>query len=242
MSARVPLSASVDHLVVLAASLEEGAAWCGRVLGVTPGAGGLHPLMGTHNLLLNVSGDAFPRCYLEVIAVNPDAVPQRLPGHRRWFDMDDTALQARVARDGPQLVHFVARTSALAESVRALAAAGLDRGEVIAASRQAASGLLSWRIAVREDGQRLFYGGLPTLIQWGGPGEDPDKAAHPVDHLPACGLALEALQFSHPRPDSLSDAYAAFGLEGVDLAPGPPDLRATLSTPLGRIILASRGA
>jgi Glyoxalase-like domain len=62
---------SVDHLVVLAASLAEGEQWCRRVLGVTPAPGGEHPLMGTHNLLLNVSGAGFARTYMEIISVKP---------------------------------------------------------------------------------------------------------------------------------------------------------------------------
>jgi hypothetical protein len=46
---------AVDHLVIAAASLEEGVAWCEATLGVTPGPGGEHPLMGTHNRLLRIA-------------------------------------------------------------------------------------------------------------------------------------------------------------------------------------------
>ena len=46
--------ACVDHLVVLAADLASGVAWCERTLGITPAAGGEHPLMGTHNRLLRL--------------------------------------------------------------------------------------------------------------------------------------------------------------------------------------------
>ena len=39
--------AQLDHLVIMANSLDEGVAWCEATLGVTPGPGGEHPLMGT---------------------------------------------------------------------------------------------------------------------------------------------------------------------------------------------------
>ena len=43
------MTAQIDHLVIAANTLEEGVAWCERTLGITPGPGGEHPLMGTHN-------------------------------------------------------------------------------------------------------------------------------------------------------------------------------------------------
>ena len=63
----------VDHLIVLAADLDSGVAWCERTLGITPTAGGEHPLMGTHNRIFDISCPAHPRAYLEIIAINPGA-------------------------------------------------------------------------------------------------------------------------------------------------------------------------
>ena len=45
------MTAQVDHLVIAASTLNEGVAWCEKTLGITPGAGGEHPLFGTHNRL-----------------------------------------------------------------------------------------------------------------------------------------------------------------------------------------------
>jgi hypothetical protein len=233
--------AQVDHLVVVAGSLAQGVAWCEETLGITPGPGGEHPLMGTHNRLFSVAGPAFPRAYFEIIAIQPGATPLRAAGTHRWFDMDDRELQGRVASEGPQLVHFVASVPGVVSAVKALAALGLDRGSVLEVSRQTATALLQWRITVRDDGQRLFYGGLPTLIQWGEAGEDPARAAHPLDAMPASGVTLQALQVSHPRPDKLQAAYAAIGLAGVTVTQGAPNLRATLQTPRGLVTLESKG-
>lgn len=235
------MKAQVDHLVVMAASLQQGAQWCEATLGITPGPGGEHPLMGTHNRLFSVAGAAFPRAYFEIIAIQPGVTPARAAGTQRWFDMDDPLLQARVANEGPQLIAFVAGVTGVVSAVKALAALGLDRGKVLQASRQTGSTLLKWRITVRDDGQRLFYGGLPTLIQWGDAAQDPAHAAHPLDAMAPSGVTLEALQVSHPRPDKLQAAQAAIGLAGVDLQQGAPNLIATLQTPRGRVTLESRG-
>ena len=168
MSAAPPL-ATLDHLVVLAPSLASGVAWAKATLGVTPGPGGEHPLMGTHNRLLRLrNGEGQPgAAYLEIIAVNPAAMPTLQPPERRWFDMDDPALRERVAQMGPQLVHWVARVPALAAALQAWQKLGIDRGEARAASRPTPGGLLQWQISLRPDGQRLFNGVLPSLIQWG---------------------------------------------------------------------------
>ena len=50
----MPATATADHLVVLAPSLASGVAWAEVTLGVTPGPGGEHPLMGTHHRLLRL--------------------------------------------------------------------------------------------------------------------------------------------------------------------------------------------
>ncbi|MDB5929849.1 MAG: hypothetical protein JWR60_1556, partial [Polaromonas sp.] len=160
-----PVQSQIDHLVVLASSLDKGVQWCETVLGVTPGPGGEHALMGTHNRLLSLASPAYPQAYLEIIAINPGAASTRPPGTRRWFDMDSPEMQQRLQAGGPQLGHIVARTARAPAGVAALAGLGLDRGEVLQAWRRTPLGLLHWNITVRQDGQRLFYGLLPTLIE-----------------------------------------------------------------------------
>ena len=228
------LTSQVDHLVVVASSLAEGVQWCERVLGITPGPGGEHGLMGTHNRLFSVASPAFPRAYFEIIAIN-DAKPNpRVAPAKRWFDLDDKELQLHLANTGPQLAHFAASTPRAHGGVRALARLGLDRGEVLEASRMTPQGLLAWKITVREDGQRLFYGALPTLIEWGD--------IHPADGMAPSGVTLQSLHASHPRPDALRAGYEAIGLAGVGLSQGPPNLIATLQTPRGLVTLESHGA
>lgn len=221
------MTAALDHLVVVAATLDEGVAWCERTLGITPGPGGQHALMGTHNRLFSIASAEFPLAYFEIIAINPDAPA---PVRQRWFDMDDAALQQRVHRDGPQLVHWVARVDDAVAAVATLQAGGIDRGEVLAASRPTPQGLLQWQITVRPDGQRLFDGLLPTLIQWG--------AVHPAAGMPASAVTLVSLALQHPQAEVLAPALQAIGLNTVAHT-GPAQLRVRLQTPRGPLEICS---
>ena len=222
---------SVDHLVVLAPSLAEGVAWCEATLGVVPGPGGEHPLMGTHNRLIPVNTAAFPRTYLEIIAINREAAPQRAAGAKRWFDLDDDTLQARLRTQGPQLAHWVAQVPDLPQALATLSAQGIDRGQVVAASRPTPQGLLRWQISVRDDGQRLLGGCLPTLIQWGD--------THPTQGMADQGVALESLALAHPQAGALRQALDAVGLGAIPVHTGPARLQARLRTPRGPVDLIS---
>ena len=228
-----PLAPCVDHLVVLAADLASGVAWCERTLGITPTAGGEHPLMGTHNRIVNISSPTHPRAYLEVIAINQGASSARPAGARRWFDMDDSTLQEQVARHGPQPIHWVASVPDVAERCAALEALDMDRGPILTASRPTPNGLLQWQITVRDDGLRLMDGCLPTLIQWG--------AVHPCDSLPASGVQLQQLTLQHPQAATLQAACAAIGLAtSVAITLGDaPRLTAQLATPRGPVAITS---
>ena len=218
----------VDHLVVTAATLAQGVQWCEATLGITPGPGGQHALMGTHNHLFKIASQRYPRAYFEIIAIDP-AAPA--PSRRRWFDMDDPTLREQLVRAAPQLVHFAASVADARASVAALAALDIDRGAIVQASRPAARGLLQWQITVRDDGQRLFNGCLPTLIQWGD--------AHPAQDMPDSGVTLQELQVSHPQVKALDAAYHAIGLSGVSIQEGPANLRAHLLTPRGVVEIHS---
>ena len=225
--------AQVDHLVIAASTLEEGVAWCERTLGITPGPGGEHPLMGTHNRLFKIASPLYPSAYFEIIAINKGAACARIQGHKRWFNLENEALQHQLKQSGPQLIHFVASTPRAAPAMQALAALGIDRGELLEASRITAHGLLSWKITVRADGQRLMNGTLPTLIEWGD--------VHPSSNMTDSGITLQSLTASQPDTEALHAAYAAIGLQGVTVSQGPANLIATMQTPCGLVTLESRG-
>jgi hypothetical protein len=214
------VTVSLDHLVVVAPTLDEGARWCEAALGIVPGPGGKHPLMGTHNRLFSIAGEAFPMAYFEIIAIDP-AAPA--PARARWFGMDAAGSFA-----GPRLVHLVARSGRIDAHCAALRAVGLDPGTLVAASRDTPQGRLEWRISVRDDGRLLCGGALPTLIEWG--------SAHPVAAMPVSGVRLHALTLGGLPPAAMQ----ALDLAGVSFGDaGAPAITATLDSPRGRVILRS---
>ncbi len=214
---------AVDHLVVAAATLAQGVEWCEATLGITPGPGGQHALMGTHNRLCRIDGPGFANVYLEIIAIDP-AAPA--PGRTRWFGLDAPALQARIA-DAPQLVHGVARSAMLDMHRWGLITVGLQPGNPVKAGRDTPQGRLEWQILLRDDGTLLCGGALPTLIQWQG--------RHPTLAMPDQGVALKALHLQGVPPR----AREVLRLRGVEHRESGPAVRAVLVTPKGEVVLES---
>jgi hypothetical protein len=219
------MSVQIDHLIVAADSLAQGVAWCEATLGVTPGPGGRHALMSTHNRLLKISTDAFPDAYLEIIAIDPEAPP---PGRARWFGLDAPALQQGLRSGGPRLIHAVARSTMLDMHRWGLITVGQRPGDPVAASRDTPQGRLEWQMLLRDDGGLDCGGALPTLLQWG--------SRHPAQAMPDSGVTLKALALSGV-PDRARDVLR---LRGVAVSAGSgPALRATFATPLGEVMLES---
>lgn len=213
--------AHVDHLVVGAASLEEGVRWCQLTLGVTPEPGGSHALFGTHNRLLRLKSAAHPLAYLEIIAIDPSVSPTRDSHLARWFDLDVPTIRQQLSQQGPQLLHWVASVPDINATLADWHAMDIDRGVVIEASRPTPQGLLQWKITVRDDGQRLMGGALPTLIEWG--------ADHPARAMEKPAIELRSLRLQHSHPAPLQPALAAIGLNDIPVAVGPSGIFAELT-------------
>jgi hypothetical protein len=217
---------ALDHLVVAAPTLSAGVDWCRQTLGVDPAPGGRHALFGTHNRLLRIDSAAYPDAYLEIIAIDPDALP---PARRRWFGFDDPGQRQQLAATGPRLIHWVARSDALAAHAQALIAVGLDPGAPVQAGRDTPQGPLRWQLLVRNDGALLHGGVVPTLIQWAG--------RHPCNDLPPSGVTLRALHL-HGLPPAVVRALDPAGvtLDAAGAA-GSGRLGAVLDTPRGPVTL-----
>jgi hypothetical protein len=210
------VAAVLDHLVVAAATLEQGESYIESRLGVRPGRGGKHVAMGTHNSLLKLG----PKTYLEVIAIDPDAVAPQRP---RWFGLDTATLRAEL-RDTPRLLHWVART----EDIDAARRVYRGAGDVHAMAR----GEFEWRMTIPANGELPAGGVLPTLIQW-------KDAHHPTDSMPETGIRLVALGGAHPEPTSIRSALAALELsDAIKITfAAKPRLAAMLQTARGPIAL-----
>jgi len=181
-----------DHLVVAALTLEQGCEWVEEKLGVRPQPGGRHVAMGTHNALVGLG----KRFFLEVISVDPEGVA---PPRPRWFDLDLPRMKAALS-EGPQLIHWVARTT----DIDAWAARLPEHGAVTPMTR----GDMHWRITIPADGHLPGRGLVPTLIQW-------SDARHPADRLPDSALRLAAIAGEHPAPELIRAEIATLGLSDV---------------------------
>jgi len=202
----------IDHIVVTASSLDSGVAYVRERLGIEPGPGGAHPAMGTHNRLLRCG----PDCYLEVIALDPQA-PR--PAQPRWFGLDDMKPDS-----APSLTAWVVRST----DIQTHAAASTETlGPVTPMQR----GHLDWLITIPASGVAPLDGLAPALIEWSTP-------ERPVLTMPDHGLALEALHIYHPQPQRMLTLAASLNLDApLSVFPSTPDrpagLRALIKTPQG---------
>ena len=199
----------LDHITITTPTLEAGAKFVEKTLGVTPQKGGEHPKMGTHNLFLRL-GDSI---FLEVIACNPHA---RKPERPRWFALDEINKNTL-----PQLKTWVVRTdnihSVLEKSSESL-------GEIEPMSR----GENNWLITIPKDGSIPFRGGAPALIQW-------QMKKHPAQNLKDYGLSLSKFIIYHPEPEKLNKLLSSINLKNkVEVLQGvKTKLSAYINTPNG---------
>jgi len=200
--------AEIDHVVIGARTLAEGAAFIAAHLGVAPQPGGKHAGIGTHNMVLGLG----PSCYLEVIAPDPD---QPTPPHPRPFDLDDPGMHMMLEA-GPRLIAWVARTATLDAVVARLGSS--QAGTVKARSR----GALSWRMAMPPQNQDM-RNLIPALIQWDA-GAD-GKPGGVAPGLADSGCRLLGLEAEHPDAATVRSHLAQRGLEDAMTLRASPHTR-----------------
>lgn len=185
-----------DHLAIVAADLGAGADWAKQTLGVDMTTGGAHPKMGTHNRLTRTGPDNF----LEIIAIDPQqADPERV----RWYRMDDPEVRVATITT-PKPLAWVVATDDLDAVLGVARDLGLDLGRPVQVSR----GDLTWRIAVRDDGDLPEGGTLPVFIQW-------PEGPHPATRMPDLGLSIATLVLRHPEPDRLGGLLSGLGVRDL---------------------------
>ncbi|MCB1333322.1 MAG: VOC family protein [Roseivivax sp.] len=195
----------LDHIAVLAETLDEAALHCETALGTPLAGGGSHAMFGTHNRLLGLGHGH----YLEAIAVDPSAPA---PGRARWFGLDSFAGPARLDKWVCRVPDMVAALAALPEA-----------GEPVTVER----GNLRWIMAVPPDGLLPWDGLFPALIEWQSP-------VPPGMSMPGEGRRIQGLQVSHPLADRLERRLAPFLSAPVRfVCADTPALRAQIETPYG---------
>lgn len=171
----------LDHIAVVASSLEAGIAYVKEQLGIEIPLGGQHPKMGTHNCLMSLGGDE----YMEIIAIDPKA-PK--PDHPRWFGFDFPLM-----RDA-SLATWIVGTADIHQT---LTNAPAQMGRAIDMAR----GDLHWQFSTSDDGRLPFDGTCPTLIEW-------PKGPHPATNMTDLGCRLIRLTISHPQMNEI-EAFLA---------------------------------
>lgn len=210
------MNPQIDHVVMGCQTLDAGRADLESRLGVSIPDGGKHPLMSTHNALIQAGGDT----YFELIATDPHVPP---PDRKRLFSLDDPATQA-CFENRPRALCWVV-------SVRDLdaltAKSPIHLGEVLSLSR----GDLSWRLTVPKDGHLPLDGLLPAFIEWPG-------GQNPCHRMPDKGVRLNQITISSPEPDQISDLMMSLGVSHLaHIVEGAKGLRFDMTTPHGAITL-----
>lgn len=214
---------AIDHLVIGAATLEQGVAYVKQHLGVNIPFGGVHTTMGTHNHLMQLGQDLF----LEVIAINADGAAVKQP---RWYGLDDPFVRQQIEHQ-PRLLTWVINTRNIdALMRRAICSFGK--------STRISRGDLSWDFSLPEDGRLLAAGLLPYIIQW-------QADTHPANRLQDRDCVLRHLSLYHANASWLKDILDSISAHHlVDIHPidreQAPYIEAQINTPSGLKILSSK--
>jgi hypothetical protein len=209
----------IDHIVLGAATLEQGIDHISHKFGIEVPKGGEHLQMGTHNCVMSLDG----QCYFEIIAIAPH---MERPGRPRWFGLDERDQQARLS-ERPRILTWVVRTPNIHQT---LDKCSEDFGEVVAMER----GDLSWQLTVQPSGT-LSYGGLcPALIEW--PGDVP-----PYDAIKDMGCQLKRIILGSSAQPKLHKTLLEIGasdlIEWTNPLKHQNEIKVEFSTPLGLVML-----
>ena len=200
----------IDHLMWACPDLEQGCTKLAALTGVAPAAAGSHPRMGTRNALLSLG----PRCYLEVIAPDPQ---------QPLVDNFGARLAA-LATDG--LLSWAAGADHLDELRTTLHQQAIQTSRVQATSRKNPAGeLLQWQL--------LFIAGVelaPFFIDW-------LSCTHPAATSPP-GCQLQELQIATAATEPLHRLCGQVPRLSLSQRP-TASLRARLDTPHGEVWLES---
>ncbi len=221
--------AKLDHIVIGAASLEQGVAWAQTTLGVTLPRGGQHVKMCTHNCVMRLDTPPGKDIYLEVIAIDPQAPAVQRP---RWFGLDNPRIrQALVQR--PQLLTWAVNTPDIHAALGNVCAGDFAAPFTIEAMHRDA---LRWQVGFAGDGELVDSGLFPLVLQW-------ETPTHPARVMTSLGCALRRVAMVSTNAVALRAKLLAIGaLDVIDTIDGGEvdELIVTLQTPLGECCLSNR--
>jgi hypothetical protein len=193
----------LDHIAVVGMTRQLSTGFAEKSLGIAPVAQGAHPHFGTHNHLWGMGAD----CYLESIAIDPDA-PQ--PTYARWFGLDQFS-------GPPRIGSWILATTDMKATLKQL---GPEFGTPVRLER----GKYTWEISVSSSGVLPFGGYGPAIIQWQPP-------AHPCQDLPDSGCRLLSLQVQHPQAARMQEVFGELLNDmRIGFSDGPAHISAEIQT------------
>ena len=203
--------ATIDHVIVGTADLEQGIRQLTELTGAAPERGGQHPGRGTQNALLSLG----PRTYLELIA--PVSGP---PPEMEFL----SSLQELTP------IGWAIGAKDLDATKSRLEAAGFQVSAPRPGSRVRPDGqILQWRTAAIGN----VPGDLtPFLIEWSA------QTPHPATTSPG-GCTLESMEIVGADVESLAKLVAELGLGTVVRSGKATGLTLKLSCPAGPVTLTS---
>jgi hypothetical protein len=209
------MAATLDHFIYAGRDLEAMSAQFARTTGVTPGRGGRHPGLGTHNALASLGGDV----YFELLAVDPTQ-KDKLEG----------TMGGRIdALPSPCLFAYMLKGQDLAEQQKVLARHGIG-ADLFDASRNTPDGrTLKWRLLVPHANPLGDF--VPKFIDW-------LDTPHPATtSTPGC--TYESFVIGHPEAERLRGLLTALGANVPVETSDRAHFRLRIGSPKGPVTLVS---
>ena len=210
----VPQMLKLDHLTVIAPTLEEGVAHVKCCLDIDVPYGARHLYMGTHNHRLQLGSSV----YLEIVALDPEGAS---PGRSRWFGLDD---QERIRSDwdeGRRLRGWVASTTNIDKEIA-------DHQELFGQKVSLPLDDPRFDFTIPTDGSLPRDGAVPSLIDLRG-------KQRTMANIPDLGARLVSFVLEHPQPGECAALYNRLAIDR------PPEIVAGLKVRYRALIETAHG-
>lgn len=208
----------LDHLTVIAPTLEEGVAHVQACLGLDVPFGTRHGYMGTHNHRLQLGNSI----YLEIVALDPKGVA---PARPRWFELDNQQKVALNWAEGRRLKGWVANTDAIDSVVSTY-------GSIFGRKVSLPTDNPTFDFAIPEDGSLPLDGVAPSIIDHRG------NTTY-IASIPDLGARLHSFVLEHPKPAEIEALYRELAVEHPPAVVHASTIRyrALIETPAGLKVL-----
>jgi hypothetical protein len=205
----------LDHVLLGCNDLQRGIDFVEQHTGVRAAFGGVHPGRGTQNALLSLG----TRRYLEIIAPDPGQPDAKEP----------LALHLRKLSE-PQIVGWAVHPGDLGSFAKKLREADVAFEGPSPGSRKRPDGrVLQWQTLTLKNNSS---GLLPFFMEWSA------GSVHPSMDAPS-GCRLVHFETVLPDPEKLAREAALLGLDLLIAKGEKPQIRATFSSSMGKLIVTS---